>query len=243
MAAEPVLPTLRAAVFAGVCLGLGAGAHSLMAHAGIPAWALVLGGVGAFVPARVAAGRSERGLAAIAGCMAGLQVLLHLLFDYAQHAAQAASSVRVSDAVSSGAVSSAASTVSSATVAPGMRMSAAQMAEMADGSAAGSMHMGALDLGSLHLGALHLAGGMLLGHALAALVCSWWLRRGEAAVHALVRSAVFRLRVVRIVVAWILPPADRTPGRVQVSPYISVLGSQWLRGVLARRGPPLSVAR
>ena len=232
MAAEPVLPTLRAAVFAVVCLGLGAGAHSLMAHAGIPAWALVIGGVGAFVPARVAAGRSERGLAAIAGCMAGLQVLLHLLFDYAQHAAQASTS-----APASAATSSAAGTMSSAAMPPGMPMSGMRMSGMADASATGSLQMGAV-----HLSFLHMGGGMLLGHALAALVCSWWLRRGEAAVHALVRSAVFRLRVVRIVVAWILPPADRTPGRVRIAPYISILGSQWLRGVLARRGPPLAVS-
>ena len=200
MAAEPVLPTLRAVVFAVVCLGLGAGAHTLMTHAGLPAWAWVLGAIAAYAPARVAAARRERGLAAIAGCMVGLQVALHVLFYYAQLLTQS-------------------------TMPPGMRMSAGmRMSGMTEVSATGW---------------LHLSSGMLLGHVLAALVCSWWLRCGEAAVHTLVRNAAFRLRAVWVVLAWIIPPADRTPGRVRLAPYSGILGPQWLRGVIARRGPPL----
>lgn len=90
MPTGPVLPTLRAAVFAAVCLGLGAGAHTLMTHAPIPVWAFGLGAVAAFVPARAAAARGERGFAAVLQFMGGLQVVLHLLFWYAQQV-QAAS--------------------------------------------------------------------------------------------------------------------------------------------------------
>lgn len=193
--AGPVLPTLRAAVFAAVCLGLGAGAHTLMTHAPISAWALAIGAVAAFGPARVAAARGERGLVPILQFMGGLQIVLHLLFWYAQQV-QAAS-------------------------APGA------MAGMAGKSGAGPLDM---------------SGGMLLGHALAALACAWWMRCGEAAVHGIARRALARLRViVRVVAACVIPPADRVTGGACSAPRVAaVLGSQWLRGTLARRGPPPS---
>lgn len=198
MPTGPVLPTLRAAVFAAVCLGLGAGAHTLMTHAPIPVWAFGLGAVAAFVPARAAAARGERGFAAVLQFMGGLQVVLHLLFWYAQQV-QAAST-------------------------PG------SMPGMAGRSVCGPLEM---------------SGGMLLGHALAALACAWWLRRGEAALHAITRRTLGRIRLlVRLVVAWVIPAADGAPGAVRApSSAVVVLGSQWLRGTLARRGPPLVFSR
>ncbi|MFC6538997.1 hypothetical protein ACFQES_19790 [Nonomuraea salmonea] len=69
----------RTAVFAAVCLGLGAAAHMLggatvPAEAGVGAFAL------AFAAAYPLAGR-ERSLAVILPLLAGLQVLLHLMFS------------------------------------------------------------------------------------------------------------------------------------------------------------------
>jgi hypothetical protein len=191
MTCEPVLPAARAAVFAAVCLGLGVAAHRVMSQAPIPQWALVLGGIGVYVPARRGAGR-ERGLLGITLLMGVLQVGLHVLFAFAQH--QAAASVQVS------------------------------MPGMATPGAGAGGRMGV---------------GMLVGHALAALVCAWWLRRGEAAVHAVARSAA------RWIVRWsvapirVLPFADRGVRVVlPVEPVAVSLRSQWLLASRALRGPP-----
>jgi hypothetical protein len=83
--------------------------------------------------------------------------------------------------------------------------------------------------------------GMLAAHALSALVCAWWLRRGEASAHALVRA----------IAAWIadrihLPllgaytiavgPARRLRRTGPILPRIRLI-----RFALARRGPPLAL--
>ena len=84
--------------------------------------------------------------------------------------------------------------------------------------------------------------GMLAGHVLVALVCAWWLRRGEAAVHAFAREAVERVAVSFAAPALILvlPVRDRSRIMLRVEPVALALRSQWLRTSLARRGPPLS---
>jgi hypothetical protein len=207
MAREPVLPTLRAAIFAALCLCLGAAAHRAMSGAAIPAWALVLGGIGAYLPARYAAARGEQGLLGIAALMGGLQVAFHLLFSYAQQVGSA----------------SASGTMLGMSM-PGMDMpTGTTMPGMPTADAAASEHM---------------TTGMLLGHALAALICAWWLRRGEAALHAVLRSAVFRLREFWVVVVFAMPPVDRISRSARVEPRPRDLRSQWSRGVAVQRGPP-----
>lgn len=211
MARDPVLPTLRAAMFTAVCVGLGAGAHRAMSGAAIPAWALVLAGIGAYLPARYAATRGERGLLGIGALMAGMQVAFHLLFSYAQHASG---------------MSSASGAMPGVAMPAGMSMPAGMaMPSMPATAAAAPMHMSA---------------GMFLGHALAALVCAWWLWRGEQALHAVLRSTAARLRDVWIVVVVyaVPPPVDRTPRSARLQPRPCALRSQWLCGVSAERGPP-----
>ena len=213
MTREPVLPTLRAAVFTAVCLGLGVAAHRVMSGAAIPVWAVVLGGLGAFVSARFGA-RRERGLAEITLLMGVAQIALHLLFSYAQDVAASASSMPASVSTSM----------------PGMNMPAGTpMPALGVASAGGGMRMSA---------------GMLLGHALAALVCAWWLRRGEAALHAVVHSTA------RWVVDRLVPPSSTAPaapvagaatvgiGARVIEPVALALRSQWLRTTRALRGPP-----
>jgi hypothetical protein len=226
---EPVLPTLRAAVFAAVCLGLGVSAHRLMSGTAIPAWAMVLGGLGAYVPARLGT-RRERGLAGIVVLMGVAQVGLHLLFAFAQDAAVAA-----------------ATAATAATSAPrsmsGMHM--ASEASMSDVSMSGvstsgmAMHgMGMSGAG----GAMRMSAGMLLGHALAAAICAWWLRRGEAAVHRLASGATAWAvaAAVHIFVAFHVAPVRTavTPGLSRMEPVALALRSQWLRTVRPLRGPP-----
>lgn len=218
---RPVLPTPRAAIFTAVCLGLGAGAHRVMSDSPIPAWALLIGGIGAYVPARYAAGRGERGLLAIAGLMGVLQVAFHLLFSFAQNAA----------------VPSAASAAM-----PGMPMPMGMSMPAGTQMPAGTSMRDMPGMSEGVVTSMHMGTGMLLGHALAALVCAFWLWRGEAAVYAVVRGAVFRLPGLWTVMAIAAPPVDRESRTLRIAPRPRTLRSQWLRGTLAQRGPPLLAA-
>lgn len=218
MVRESVFPTLRAVVFAAACLALGAAAHRAMSGSAIPGWALVVGGVGAYAPARYAAGRGERGFAGIAVLMGLVQLALHVLFSYAQHLAVAGS---------------AAGTNSSAAMA-GMPAMPAMPMPM---PTAANMPMGTAMPGPGAADSMHMSTGMLVGHAVAALVCAWWLWRGETALHAVIRRAGFALHCVWVVVLRAAPPADFSVPLARIeSPR--ALRPQWRRGVLAQRGPP-----
>lgn len=79
---------------------------------------------------------------------------------------------------------------------------------------------------------------LLIAHVLAVLAWALWLRRGEAALHAVIRRAAFRLRRVWVVVVHALAPADHAPRRPRASSRVRSLRSQWMRGILEQRGPP-----
>lgn len=207
------MPDLRAATFAAVCLGLGAGAHLAMSGDAIPVWALVVGGLAAYLPARYAAGRGERGLFGIAGLMGGLQVAFHLLFSFAQHSAGSTGGSR---------------SMPGAAMPAGMSMPAGMQMP----AAAPTM---AATAGGV---TMHMHSGMLIGHALAALACAWCLWRGEAAAHAVIRSVSFRLPDLWVFASLAIPPVDRTPRVTRVASRPRAMRSQWLRSALAVRGPP-----
>ena len=205
MTREPVLPAVRAAMFTAVCLGLGVAAHRAMSQVAIPPWAIVLGGIGVYTPARLST-RRERGLLEITLLMGVLQIALHLLFACAQNAAATPMQMSM----------------------PGMSMPAGtsmSMSGMATPSAGTGMRMSA---------------GMLIGHVLAALVCAWWLRRGEAAVHALVRGAAHWIVERFVAPVHVVPVPFRGLVSPRVEPVALALRSQWLRTRRALRGPPLS---
>jgi hypothetical protein len=210
MTREPVLPAVRSAMFTAVCLGLGVAAHRAMSDTAIPPWAIVLGGIGVYAPARLGS-RRERGLLEITLLMGVLQVALHLLFAYAQDLAAA----------------------QTATSMPGMSMPA--------GSSMASMSMHGMKMAMPSAGAgMRMSTGMLLGHALAALVCAWWLRRGEAAVHAVVRGTAHWIVERFATPVHVVLVAARGRLALRVEPVALALRSQWLRTSRALRGPPLS---
>jgi hypothetical protein len=220
MTREPVLPAVRAAMFTAVCLGLGVAAHRAMSGAAIPPWAIVLGGIGVYALAKLGS-RRERGLLEIALLMGVLQIALHLLFAYAQDIATTAECcVKMTTSMSMPGMSMPAGTSMPATSMPGVTMST-----MSTAGAGPGMHMGA---------------GMLLGHALAALVCAWWLRRGEAAVHSLVRGAAHWIVERFAVPVHAVPVEARRRVLLRVEPGALALRSQWLLVSRGLRGPPLS---
>ncbi|MHB9860332.1 hypothetical protein [Streptomyces sp. YIM S03343] len=77
---------LRAAVFAAVCVVLGAGGHVLASCATVPLWTLAAGFLGALAIAVPLAGRT-RSPAGIAALLAVGQTALHTLFGLGQQAA------------------------------------------------------------------------------------------------------------------------------------------------------------
>ncbi|MEV0613516.1 MFS transporter [Nonomuraea sp. NPDC050404] len=83
----------RTAVFAVVCLGLGVAAH-LVGGASVPAPAMVAALGLAFAGAYPLAGR-ERSLAVILPLLAGLQVVLHLLFSLSHTASPQALAIHL----------------------------------------------------------------------------------------------------------------------------------------------------
>jgi len=215
MMREPVLPTVRAGMFTAVCLGLGVAAHRAMSEAAVPPWAVVVAGAGVYASARLGA-RRECGLLGIMVLMGVLQVALHLLFALAQDAAAPQSS------------------------AASMSMPAMPMPAGASMPAM-SMPMHGSSMSVVH-GGMRMGAGMLLAHAVAAVICAWWLRRGEAALHALVGGAarwVARHLVVPVlVVLGFVPDAPGFGARLE--PVVLAVRAQWLLTTRALRGPPVA---
>lgn len=240
MTRQPVLPAARAAVFTAVCVGVGLAAHLGMSHAPVPAWAILTALGLVFAAARAVAGR-ERPLPVILALMGAGQLLLHELFGLAQSwAAASADTIASRNAVIvllppaplPGVPSVAGAAAAAAAAGTSGMTGMAGMPGMTDGpetyAAPGGMHMGA---------------GMLLGHALAALVCAWWLRCGEAAVHQISRTAARRvLRAARRKAISVRPPLPRSRRRAPVRPDVPQLRSALIAHALRRRGPPCGCA-
>lgn len=180
--------SVRAAVFAVVCVLLAAGGHTLATGSVPPLWVQGAAFLPVFAASAVLAGR-ERSLGGIAVAMLVVQGGLHLAFDAAGP--------------------------------PGLPMPMAGMPQgmaMGDRSPAMTSHA-------------------VTAHLAAALVASWCLRCGEAALWSLLRKAV---AFVPGLAAWWRtaplpvyagPPRTRAHGR---RPLRQVL----LRHALSRRGPP-----
>ena len=225
MSQKTVLPTSRAAVFTAVCVCLAVAAHSWMSGAAIPPWAVLAGSVPVFATARLAAGR-ERSLGTILLLMGLDQTALHLLFENAQsHASGMSGALPVVSPISTAAM-------------PGMQMpgmpGASGTPVMPMMQAAGSHLTGS------QMAAMHMTPGMFAMHAVAALICAWWLRRGETSVHALA-GVVAAWIAERI---WLPRPGSSQPTMPGLANHrISGTGpirptTGLLRFVLARRGPP-----
>ncbi|WP_406508785.1 hypothetical protein [Streptomyces sp. NBC_00212] len=190
--ARSPLRTLRAAMFAALCVALAAVGHSSMSGHDIPLPVLLAAFVATGAVAWCAAGR-QRGVAAIAGGQVAAQGALHVLFAKTQPMAGMPGTAHGSD--------STAAPMPMPTMTCGARyvhlvpdppdshamQDMPGMAGMAGmdsmAGAAGQAHDMAMDA------AAHtMSGGMLAAHLLAALICGIWLWRGEAAAFRLARA-------------------------------------------------------
>lgn len=232
MESRSLAPNARAVVFAAVCTFLAVAAHRLMSATSIPFAAEVFGAAAVFCFARIAAALGERGLASIGLLVGGSQIGLHLLFE----AVQAAAAQTVSGSMSG----------SMSGPMPGALLGSFP------GSMAGMSDMPVMaDTGSgvtAHASVSGMTSGMTIAHIIAAAVAAWWLRRGEAALFAVVE----RTRAVvgaswRLVVWWLVgtrpvcaaPPAFSPIGGAARPPAVA----RALQFTVIRRGPPAAVCR
>ncbi|MBQ0852536.1 hypothetical protein J8N05_30695 [Streptomyces sp. BH-SS-21] len=229
--------TVRAAVFAVVCVLLAALGHVLMSGAPVAWWTMAAGTVATGGAGWCLADR-ERGLPLIVSVVVVTQGLLHWSFSLA-------------GSMTAGSVASGPGTGAA-------HMSATDMGSMSSMGHMGSGHMAVDHMGAGHMGAGHMGSdamsqsahamdgtsslGMLAAHLLAALLCGLWLAYGERAAFRILRAVAGRLVApLRLLLALPTPPhrprvrarcgsSDRSPRRLL------------LVHAITSRGPPVGSA-
>ncbi|GEC02997.1 hypothetical protein SSP24_06520 [Streptomyces spinoverrucosus] len=189
--------TVRAAVFAAVCVLLAALGHVLMSGHHVPWWALATGAAVTGAAGWGLAGR-ERGLPLIVTVVVTAQTALHSAFSVAQSATAGQDAVHTHTGAMGHDMSA-------------MPMGAAHMSSMPMGSTH-THSMDAMDLGPTGGMSSVMDGsssfGMLAAHLLAALLCGLWLAHGERAA----------FRILRAVAGWLAAPL-RLPLTVPAPPH------------------------
>jgi len=214
MTAEWGARTLRAAVFAAVCVLLAALGHVLMSGSAVAWWTLVAGTVVMGGAGWCLAGR-ERGLPLVVGVVVVAQGALHSAFSFTRGTAGSA----------------------------GMSMDSMDMTHTGTGTSADmGMAMGHMAHGGHGTDVLSSSYGMLAAHTLAALLCGLWLAYGERAAFRILRAVAGRLVApLRLVLALPATPdrprlrprrgsSDRAP---RLLPLVHAITS---------RGPPTRIA-
>ncbi|MEU6350365.1 hypothetical protein ABZ896_13685 [Streptomyces sp. NPDC047072] len=212
--------TVRAAVFAAVCVLLAALGHVLMSGHHVPAGAVALGLAATAVVGFCLAGR-ERGLPLVVAVVVGAQTALHTGFSFAQP-------------------------MSGADDMGGTHMGPAHMPSETDSMHMGSMHMSGMD--SMDMGHMSSATGtwsfgMVAPHLLAALLTGLWLAYGERAAFRILRAVAGWLAAPLRLLLAAVPATPHRPRlrarrpRSQRGPRSLLLGH-----AITHRGPPLGTA-
>ncbi|WP_128430204.1 hypothetical protein [Streptomyces cyaneus] len=221
--------TIRAAVFASVCVLLAALGHVLMSGATVPWWTLAAGAVLTGGAGWCLAGR-ERGLPLVVSVVVVAQGGLHAAFEFAQ------SSTITGRDMGSTAMDAGSMDPMSMDSVGSMSMGHMGMSHMDVG------HMGMGTMGMGHDMAGTSSFGMFAAHTLAALLCGLWLGHGERAAFRILRAVAGWLAApLRLSLALPVPPhrprlrprrgrSDRAP---RLLPLVHTITS---------RGPPAGIA-
>ena len=179
--------TIRAAVFAAVCVLLATLGHVLMSGSTVPWWTMAAGFVATSGVGWCLAGR-ERGLTLVVSAAALAQSALHWTFS----AAQSAASGSATDSVAHHMGGDPSGMPMNSTSMDAIDMASMDMASMDMGHSAHAGHLGhmAHDMGGTS------SLGMLAAHILASLLSGLWLAHGERAA----------FRVLRAVEGWLAAP-------------------------------------
>lgn len=209
--------TLRAAVFAAVCVLLAALGHVLMSGSTVAWWTLVAGVLVTGGAGWCLTGR-ERGLPLVVGVVVVAQGALHSAFSFTQGAAGSAGSAGVPmDSM-------------------GMTHTGTDMGTGMD------MAMGHMAHGSNGMDVLSSSYGMLAAHTLAALLCGLWLAHGERAAFRILRAVAGRLSTpLRLALALPVTP-DRPRPRPRRSRSDRAPRLLPLVHTITSRGPPTGTA-
>ncbi|MEU9309898.1 hypothetical protein [Streptomyces sp. NPDC048256] len=210
--------TLRAALFAAVCVLLAALGHVMMSGAEVPAWALAAGVAVTGIAGWCLAGR-ERGLPLIVTVVVAAQTALHSAFSLAGPESGAAASAGMG----------------------AMGMDSMDMGHMDHVSHIGHMgHMSHMGEGAGQDG--YSSFGMLAAHLLAALLCGLWLAHGEKAAFRILRAVAGRLAApLRLLLAVPVTP-DRPRVRFRRRRSARAPRLLLLTHAITTRGPPLGTA-
>jgi hypothetical protein len=225
----------RAAVFAAVCVGLTAAGHVWMSGEAVPLWSVALA-LAVLTGAGYALAGRQRGFLSISALMLVGELGQHLLFRAAQDAtaSSSAASVPALPRFLSGRVLPLSDWIC------GMASSSASASGMA---ARGDGSFGARLAADLMTGqAGHDAIGMIAAHAVAGLLCAWWLRCGEVAVFQLLRWLA-TLAAPALLLLWpgTLVVPDSLPRAATIAPRDDralTRYKQLLSRLVVRRGPP-----
>ncbi|MFH0178156.1 hypothetical protein ACIA6D_34090 [Streptomyces cacaoi] len=226
--------TLRAALFAAVCVLLAALGHVMMSGSEVPAWALAAGVAVTGIAGWYLAGR-ERGPALIVTVVVAAQTALHSAFSLAGPQSGDAASAGM------GAMGMGSMRMDSMDMDMGHM---AHVSHMDHASHIGDMsHMGHMS----HVGEAAGEGGsssfgMLAAHLLAALLCGLWLAHGEKAAFRILRAVAGRLAApLRLLLALPVTP-DRPRVRFRRRDSARAPRLLLLTHAITTRGPPLGTA-
>ncbi|WP_217167721.1 hypothetical protein [Streptomyces sp. AC512_CC834] len=248
MSAGGMLRTLRAAVFAAVCVVLAAVGHVLMSGTGLPWWVL-LSGLTAVGAVGWSFGGRERRLPTVAALTVAAQTVLHIGFTLAQWAAQPSAAAQGTQSVQQWARY----LLCGAEPTPAQAARAYDIAQRAgltqhlhhtsghDTAAVASTTGTPGASGMSHVGHMTdtTSWGMLAAHLLAAVLCGLWLAQGERAAFALVRACADRAFVPLLLVLTVLVPLSRPPALGRPARQTRrLLRQRLLVHTLATRGPP-----
>lgn len=240
--------TVRAAVFAAVCVLLAALGHVLMSGGAVPWWTMSAGFAATSGVGWTLAGR-ERGLPLVVSVVVVAQGALHSAFSWSRSAAPAspnAYTARDTSVTSTGSMSAGSMSMDAMDIGS-MDMGSMDMGSMASMGAMGSGHMGhAAQAG--HLGHMaHGAGGMpslgmLAAHTLAALLTGLWLGYGERAAFRLLRAVSGRLAAPLFLPLAALPVPPPRPRLRPARECAERIPRLTLTHTIISRGPPAGTA-
>lgn len=222
-AIRPRLRALRAALFAALCVTLSSASHVLMAHEPLPLTAVAGAYAAVFTLAYLLAGGRERGFWAIAGLMVPLELAVDTVFTSGQRACYGPSG---------GPVTGSWRTLHQAVVCGGHPVGG-RLSALPGGTEAAQVPSNVLPW------------VLLAVHVTVGLCASWWLRRGEAALHRVLRAVgVAAFRPLLFAVAAARGAAGLPPRRARRAPRTTAgaLAARPLLHSVVRRGPPVPVA-
>ncbi|MFD7500788.1 hypothetical protein [Streptomyces sp. NPDC059850] len=242
MRAGQGLRTVRAAVFAAVCVPLAALGHAMMSGTGVPWWSLTAALVATVAAGWSCAGR-ERGRVFVTAFTVGAQLALHSFFSLGQTTAGAASSGGGSFArqwageLLCGPVRAATLTPAEAehivrSAGLGHHLAHPPPGTHSMGSMAGTEHA---DMSSMADGS---GVGMIVAHLIAALVCGLWLAYGERAAFRIGRALAARLFAPLLLLIRVAEPPHRPRIRARRHPVAHRPRTLLLAHAITTRGPP-----